>query len=336
LSTRAPIGHLAIPLVPMAFNQGCRGLVPDDALETKYLYYFLWFSRDALNDLGTGTTFQELSAGSLGAYKIPLPPLEEQRRIVAVLDEAFAAIATATANAEKNLANAQRTFDAWLKETILDDKVGWTRRRLGDVTTKIGSGATPRGGKNSYLADGTPLVRSLNVHDRRFKPDQLAFIDDAQARQLNNVTLQQGDVLLNITGASVARCCILPDHLAGGRVNQHVSIIRAEHNALLPKFLELLLTSPAYKKQLLGVGDEGGSTRQAITKAQIQNFTIVMPPVAAQHDIVHRAQQIESELLSLSESYSLKIASLAALKQSLLHCAFTGELTPRERELVPA
>lgn len=295
--------------------------------------YIMIVLEDRLTASGTGLGGQtELGRKTIEAFAVCFPQdVEEQRRIVAVLDESFAAIATATANAQKNVTNARMAFDAWLREVMfVTEGGGWARCRLGDVTTKIGSGATPRGGKESYLLEGTPLIRSLNVHDRRFKPEQLAYIDDSQSMSLDHVTLHRGDVLLNITGASVARCCILPDHLAGGRVNQHVSIIRAQPSTLLPKFLELLLTSPAYKERLLGVGDQGGSTRQAITKAEIQNFEIVMPSVEAQQSIIHRALQIERELLTLSDLYSKKAISLNLLKQSVLHHAFTGDLTERE------
>jgi len=87
LSSRAPIGHLVINQVPMATNQGCKGLIPHEGLESKYLYYFLLASVDLLNDLGSGTTFKELSATKLKSVHIPVPPLPEQRRIVATLDD---------------------------------------------------------------------------------------------------------------------------------------------------------------------------------------------------------------------------------------------------------
>ncbi|MGH8128559.1 MAG: restriction endonuclease subunit S, partial [Gammaproteobacteria bacterium] len=99
LSTRAPIGHLAINQVPMAFNQGCRGIVPDVKLDHIYLYYFLEANRRLLNDLGSGTTFKELSATNLKSIFIPLAPLDEQKRIVAVLDQAFAALDRARVHA---------------------------------------------------------------------------------------------------------------------------------------------------------------------------------------------------------------------------------------------
>jgi len=114
LSTRAPIGHLVVNTVEMAFNQGCRGLIPEDNLEYKFLYYFLLGNVDLLNDLGTGATFKELSATKLKCVNIPLPPLPEQKRIVAILDEAFAGVSIAVANVEKNLANARELFESYL------------------------------------------------------------------------------------------------------------------------------------------------------------------------------------------------------------------------------
>ena len=101
-----------------------------------------------------------------------------------------------------------------------------------DVCTKIGSGATPRGGKESYKTEGVPLIRSQNILDWSFTADGLAFIDDAQAESLDNVEVQPGDVLLNITGDSVARACKVPTELTPARVNQHVAIVRASSHVM--------------------------------------------------------------------------------------------------------
>jgi type I restriction enzyme S subunit len=154
---------------------------------------------------------------------------------------------------------------------------GWVKKRLSDVTTKIGSGATPRGGNESYKAEGVSLIRSLNVYDDGFREAKLARIDQEQANALLNVIVEPQDVLLNITGASVARCCRAPAELLPARVNQHVSIIRPDREVLDSDFLHYLLISQEYKKRLLSTGEEGGSTRQAITKAQLQDFVIEFP-----------------------------------------------------------
>jgi len=129
-------------------------------------------------------------------------------------------------------------------------KEGWVRNRLGAITTKIGSGATPRGGEESYKETGTPLIRSMNVHDWGFKEAKLARIDNIQAAQLSNVVVERDDVLLNITGASVARCCVAPEELLPARVNQHVSIIRPRKDEISSAFLQYLLISQTYKNRL--------------------------------------------------------------------------------------
>ena len=156
-------------------------------------------------------------------------------------------------------------------------KNAWHTKTLGDVTTKIGSGATPLGGEEAYKVEGISLIRSLNVYDDGFRKAKLARIDDAQADNLSNVVVEPHDVLLNITGASVARCCLAPAEALPARVNQHVSIIRPIKGKLDSAFLHYLLISKSYKDRLLHTGEEGGSTRQAITKAQLQEFVVEYP-----------------------------------------------------------
>lgn len=162
----------------------------------------------------------------------------------------------------------------------------WKTILLKDLTTKIGSGATPKGGNDSYKAEGISLIRSLNVYDLEFKKDKLAYIDDAQATKLSNVVVEESDVLFNITGASIARCCVVPKGVLPARVNQHVAILRAADTKLDSHFLCYLMISPDYKDLLLKIGDEGGSTRQAITKAQLQELPIALPPIDEQKRIV--------------------------------------------------
>src|SRR2546427_2042802 len=133
LSSRAPIGHLVINTKPMATNQGCKGLVPVSHLQHKFLYYYLTSIVDLLNSLGAGATFKELSGGKLKEVIIPIPPIPEQQRIVGILDEAFEGIATATANAEKNLQNARALFESHLQSVFAKRGKGWVEKQLGDV-----------------------------------------------------------------------------------------------------------------------------------------------------------------------------------------------------------
>jgi len=317
---------------PVAFNQDIRAILPPkERVVPRFLLLALKSSfirgeaDRVLSSAAHGTL--KIDTEALRKIAIPLPSLAEQRRIVGILDEAFEGLATAKANAEQNLQNARALFESHLQAVFTQRGDGWIEDSLKSLTTKIGSGATPRGGEESYKSEGISLVRSLNVHDLGFKYAKLAFLDDAQADDLSNVELQQRDVLLNITGASVARCCIVPDDVLPARVNQHVSIIRAIGNKLDAEFLHYLLISKPYKDKLLQTGAEGGSTRQAITKAQIQAFRIRFPKtLAEQSTIVDELNEMLAETQRLESLYQRKLAALDELKKSLLHRAFSGEL----------
>ena len=150
----------------------------------------------------------------------------------------------------------------------------WKEVRLGDVCSKIGSGATPSGGKEAYKGGDYYLIRSQNVLDFAFSKDGLASINDEQANKLKNVEIIQGDVLLNITGDSVARCCIVPSEILPARVNQHVAIIRPRKEELDNNYLLYYLQYN--KRQLLQIAS-AGATRNAITKAMIENLILPCP-----------------------------------------------------------
>ena len=163
-------------------------------------------------------------------------------------------------------------------------KNNWLPVTLKQITTKIGSGATPRGGKEAYKTSGITLIRSMNVYDFQFEYNGLAYIDEKQAAELSNVAVERNDILLNITGASVARCCMVPEKLLPARVNQHVSIVRVDPSLADAQFVLNVLNSPFYKQYLLTIA-QGGATREALTKEKIENFEIPFPSLPIQHKI---------------------------------------------------
>ena len=177
----------------------------------------------------------------------------------------------------------------------------WNIEKLKTLTSKIGSGATPKGGRESYISEGISLVRSMNVYKGYFEYEGLAYITEDQARELDNVTLQENDVLINITGASVARCCILPKDVLPARVNQHVSILRATEK-LNPVYLSNLLITDTEQRVLLGIGGAGGATREAITKTELETLDIPVPPIELQNDFATFVQQIDKSKFEIANS----------------------------------
>ena len=163
----------------------------------------------------------------------------------------------------------------------------WPEATLGEVCVKIGSGATPRGGKDVYLEEGPyTLIRSQNVYNDGFHYGGLVSIGKHLADQLKNVEVVEGDVLLNITGDSVARVCQVAPDVLPARVNQHVAIIRPDSAHLNPGFLRYFLTSPDMQAMLLSWAGSGG-TRNALTKGMIESLEIPLPPLPEQRAIAH-------------------------------------------------
>ena len=164
----------------------------------------------------------------------------------------------------------------------------WRAFRLGDVCSKIGSGATPRGGSSVYLEEGEiALVRSQNVYNDGFHRDGLVYLTEQHADELSNVELAENDILLNITGDSVARSCQVPLTILPARVNQHVAIIRTDPTVLWPGFLRYYLVSPAMQAEMLSLAG-AGATRNALTKGMVESFQVFAPvDVAEQRAIAH-------------------------------------------------
>lgn len=176
----------------------------------------------------------------------------------------------------------------------------WKQKLLGEITTKIGSGATPKGGKSAYQENGITLIRSMNVHNGMFEYKELAHISDEQATKLDNVALEEKDVLLNITGASVARSCVVPSKILPARVNQHVCIIRCKE-CIIPEFLNKLLIDDNYQELLWSIAG-AGATREAITKQQVEGLQIIMPPVALQNEFMRFCKQVDKSKVAVQKS----------------------------------
>ncbi|MDR2204505.1 MAG: restriction endonuclease subunit S [Nitrososphaerota archaeon] len=244
-------------------------------VEIKYLYYYM-------TRIKVDTELHKRYWISMYSHiQIPLPPLHVQQKIVNALDRVIALIEKRKVQIRKCDLLVKSQFIEMFGDPVTNP-MGWKTASFSEITNKIGSGATPKGGQESYIDEGISLIRSMNVHNGYFKYDELAHITDKQAKQLDNVTVQKNDVLLNITGASVARSCVVPSEILPARVNQHVAIIRCNSPRFNHIFANALLISDSYQRFMLSLGESGGATRQAITKQQIENFTTILPPIEIQ------------------------------------------------------
>ena len=244
-------------------------------------YLMMWFSRSEFDReasyYAVGGVRGSLTWEDFCNMQLPIPSITRQCEIVAEYETLTRRIRIN----EQMIQNLESTAQTLYRKMFVDgiDKEnlpeGWRMGTLGEICSKIGSGSTPKGGKDCYTNSGISLIRSMNVFDFRFSYDELAHISDIQAASLDSVTIEEKDILFNITGASVARCCMVPNNVLPARVNQHVMIIRSEKD-FMSYYLLCTLCSNEAKRSLLGMS-QSGSTREAITKGEIESFKIVIP-----------------------------------------------------------
>ncbi|HHX8458560.1 TPA: restriction endonuclease subunit S [Vibrio diabolicus] len=172
----------------------------------------------------------------------------------------------------------------------------WPIVKLGDYCSKIGSGATPKGGNSVYLDHGEiSLIRSQNIYNEGFKSDGLVYITPEAAQKLKNVIIEPNDVLINITGDSVARVCLAPNEFLPARVNQHVAILRVDPEEFDHRYLRYFLTSTKMQNYLLTIASTGG-TRNALTKSMLESLEVSKPSLDIQKRIGDVLESFESKI----------------------------------------
>ena len=290
-------------------NNHAHVLKAKNIIDTDYLCLALMFYNT--DGLVNGATRQKLTQKAMRSMIIPVRSCEDQQRIKLIIQKVFSLIESHKKQIEKLDELIKSRFVEMFGDPV-SNPMKWRRQQLNELTNKIGSGATPRGGRDSYCTNGISLIRSMNVHNGFFGYKDLAHISDEQATKLSNVTIQKKDVLLNITGASVARCCVVPDDILPARVNQHVCIIRC-NDYVIPIFVCKAFTSDSFQKYLLEIAGSG-ATREAITKQQIESIPMIVPPLSLQNQFADFVTQVEKQKATVQKS----IDKLETLKKSLM------------------
>ena len=249
-------------------------VINKEELDPEYL--MLWFSRPEFDRyaryMSHGSVREIFGWDEMCKVELPVPPIEKQRSIVKAYQTIIDRIALKRKINEDLVASLSTVY----KELFSDAETQYLKVPLQKICTKIGSGATPKGGKTAYIDEGISLIRSTNVFDFQFEYSDLAHINQSQADALSNVTVEPNDVLFNITGVSVARCCMVPDDVLPARVNQHVMIVRPAKGVAMSYYIMFTLCSAGNKAKLLGIG-QSGSTREAINKQELESFEIPIP-----------------------------------------------------------
>jgi type I restriction enzyme S subunit len=316
------LGKIGMNTVPVAFNQQINAIHPDS---TKAVPEFMFFQtlggrfREQLEAMASGTTVPIVNKSKFNSIEIVLPPLPEQQRIVTLLDEAFDGIATAKANAEKNLQNARAIFESHLQAVFTQQGVGWQKKTLAEISTIFGRGKSrhrPRnepklyGGKYPFIQTGDIRNSGHFITEYSQTYSELGL---AQSK-----LWPKGTICITIA-ANIAETGILdfdacfPDSVIGVVPNPAEAEVG---------FVEYLLQSFKVRIQALGQG----SAQANINMGTFENERFPFPGVAEQRRIVAKLDDLSEETQRLETIYQHKLTALDELKKSLLHRAFSGDL----------
>ena len=247
-------------------------IADEDQLLPEYL--MLWFTRPEFDRyarfMSNGSAREVFDWDCMCGVELPVPPLPEQQKIVQDYQVITDRIELLRKENDTLIELVKTLYANCFSEG------DYPHIPMSQICSKIGSGATPRGGKDSYCEEGISLIRSTNVYDYSFSYNDLAHINEDQAKALSNVIVEPYDVLFNITGVSIARCCMVPPNVLPARVNQHVMILRPIAGKYMSYYLLMTMCEQSNKNLLLGIG-QSGSTREAINKQEMEDFKISLP-----------------------------------------------------------
>ena len=319
LARTIPIGLVQ---KPVAINQDVKAFIPKRGLDSRFLYYFFKAHEPALLRLvSKGATVHRLLAPLARDLPIPLPPLSEQLRIVSVLDAAFAGLATAEANTRQNLTNARELFDLERDRLFAEQEKVATICSIGDVCDGVEYGTSAK----SSATGSTPVLRMGNIQDGEIDWSDLKYSDDAS--EIDRYRLSDGDVLFNRTNSA--------EHVG------KTAIYRGDRDAIFAGYLIRLLYDRkqingeylnnflnATKTREYGKTVMSRSVNQAnINGKKLKGYAMPVPPLSEQELMAERLATVRDAVERLSQLTERKLDALAALKQSLLHRAFRGELS---------
>jgi len=292
----------------------------------KFLYRCLSspYFQEIVNSRLNGATTPHLYQRDITGFPIYLPPLPEQQRIVGILDKAFAAIATAKSNAERNLQNAREMVESHLQFALTRSGNTWPRRRLCDVVTGISTG--PFGTmlhKSDYVENGVPLVNPMNIVDSRIVPSNRMMVNEDTRDRLQVYVLKVGDIVIARRG-ELGRCALVTKDEAGWLCGTGSFFLRLNSSKMEAKFFVALFSSKQYRELLNS--NSVGTTMNSLNHSILNELPVPVPPIADQRSIMVNLERMSAEARRLESLYHQKIEALDILKNSLLHQAFAGKL----------
>ena len=326
-------GSVAILRVKATCNQSLVSINPRDEniLLPEFLYIYLHGKYEQIREMtgDGGNDRRGLNMPLIRSIIIPLPPIEEQKRIVTTLDQAFANIDKARVLTEQNLKNARELFESYLHQLFSQRGEGWEKTTLGRATGGVFTG--PFGSllhKSDYIENGIPLVNPAHITPTGIEADYRKTVSDKTADKLSSYVMRVGDIVIGRRG-EMGRCALINDEEDGFLCGTG-SFFMKSSDRVFGNYLVRYLRSNFCRVRLERIA--GGAVMPNLSNSDLSNFSFYLPPVEQQKEIAKLIDEISLQLELVVENYGKKIAALNELKKSLLQKAFPGELTKDNKE----
>ena len=319
----ATAGQVGVLRIEASTNQAVCGILPNEHFLPEFLFYYLLSRKDELIAQAAGNAQPNISQQKIRDTLVPVVPLPEQQRIVAILDEAFEAIAAARANAEQNRQNARALFESYLQSVFSQRGEGWVDTTVAAATGGVFTG--PFGSllhKSDYIENGIPLVNPAHITNVGIEPDLRKTVSEATVQRLSSYIMRAGDIVIGRRG-EMGRCAIVTD-IEDGWLCGTGSFVIKPSDRCDARYLVRLLRSESCKSRLEKIA--GGAVMPNLSNTDLGNFPILLPPIDMQKAILEAIDALHKETQRLESLYQRKIAALDELKQSLLQQAFSGQL----------
>lgn len=300
LSSRAPIGKVAIAGCEMYCNQGFKNLICSEKINNRYLYWFLKGNTVYLNSLGRGATFKEISKQIVSEIEVNVPKIEQQLQAVENFEKLSAIIRLRKQELQKFNELIKARFVEMFGDAVANP-MQWPVKKLKELSVQINSGNTPKGGSENYVERGITFFRSQNVWKDRLEMDDIAYIDAATHASMKRSSLKHGDILMTKTGrintenSSLGRAALYDGEDDMANVNGHVYFIRL-NEGVNNKFVLRILVSPEYRELIRSVC-VGGIDKRQLNKEHIEDFPIICPPSDMVDDYILFVEQVDKSKL---------------------------------------
>lgn len=322
MSVRAPVGPVNFATQKSCIGRGLAAIRSGKDQDRDFLFYFLLSKQEEIS--GTeGAVFASINKNDIERIKIAVPAISEQRRIVGILDETFDGIATAKANAERNLQNARALFESHLQAVFAQHGEGWMEKPLAelcDPTRLITYGVIKLGNE---VSDGIPCLRTSNVRWLHIDTEGMKRIAPSLSSEYSRTILRGNEVLVNVRG-TLGGVAVVPSKMAGWNVSREVAVVPVDPSRANPAFLSYLIGSGMSQQWLGGV--KKGAAYVGINLEDLRLLPVCAPKLDKQLKIVRHLEALQVKIQRLESIYRQKLAALEKLKKSLFHQAFSGQL----------